>query len=433
MIARHFIACRLIIGLLLLLITSCATSSTPAASDPTPAPVTSPVTLLLWHGWSGTDLQVLNHLIDQFNQQYPGGRVVAQAVPLVSFSRDLRSAVSSGTGPQLALLPSSWVGGLADANVLLPLDDLIAPADQQALLPVTIGTAQLRDQAQHTHLYGLPLRFDTLALFYNKANIQEPPATTDDLMRLARLGDPGVPGTTPPRWGFALNLSIDNTIGYLYAFGGRVFDDQGNVTLGSDGRIGTRQWLNWLMTLNNDPQALVHPDSSTAVDRELKSKHVLMTFGWAHQLAEYNRLWGVQMGIAPLPRLSATNQPPRPYLQSDILVVNRRVSTAEQRVAMDFLHFMTSSTIQHILLASGMQPCRVDVAIDLAAPYGDAARVFRSQAAHATPMPNTTDRATVLAAMQIMQDGALSGRVSPDDALTEADTRLRQSLHLPQR
>src|SRR4029453_19372898 len=136
----------------------------------------------------------------------------------------------------------------------------IAESEQAALLPATLGGAKARDHAGSLHLYGLPISFDTLALYYNTANVLAPPDDTAKLLDYAHgLGNPSV-----PRWGLALNLSIDSTIGYLYAFGGRVFDDDGKLALGGSGRDGAEKWLNWLLKLNGDTQLRAHTGSSIA-------------------------------------------------------------------------------------------------------------------------------------------------------------------------
>lgn len=418
--------------LLMIVLSACAATDTPAAT-PAPTATTSvsnrAVTLLLWHGWFGAKRQALNRLVDRFNEQHPEGRVLLQPMPLATMGADLRSAAATGSGPHLVLIPNSWVGGLADGNVLRPLDDLIPPSEQRALLPVTISGAQSRDRQGVQHLYGLPISFDTLALYYNTANILASPGDTTTLINSAHgLSDPSA---TPPVWGLALNLSLDNTIGYLYAFGGRVFDDNGALVLAGSGRAGAEKWLNWLIKLNSDQQMLTHADSSIQVDRELKNGSVLMTFDWSHQIAVYRSLWHERMGVAPLPRLSETNQPPRPYVASDLLAINDRVGPAEQQAAVAFMRFMISPDAQRELLAADAQPARGDLALDGDNPQLAAARAFRAQAGQAWPMPNNATRDIVWQELKLMQQRVLLGLATPADAVTEADGQLRAKLDLP--
>src|SRR5690242_1327852 len=176
LIARPAIVQGVAACLLLMLLGACDTT---AASAPPPASTTpaasaessGAVTLVLWHGWAGDQRMALGQLVERFNRQHPSGQIILQEVPLATFDSSLRSQIASGSGPHLILIPNSWVGSLAEANALLPLDELISPSEQQPLLPAALGGGRARGRDGESHLYGLPVSFDTLALYYNTANI----------------------------------------------------------------------------------------------------------------------------------------------------------------------------------------------------------------------------------------------------------------------
>ncbi|HEY3231521.1 MAG TPA: extracellular solute-binding protein, partial [Roseiflexaceae bacterium] len=255
-----------------------------------------------------------------------------------------------------------------------------------------------------------------------------PPDDTAKLLETAR--GLSSPNAAPPLWGLALNLSLDNTIGYLYAFGGRVFDDDGKLALGAAGREGAEKWLNWLLKLNNDLQLRARVGSGIAVDREIKYGKVLMTFDWAHQIGTYRSLWGEYLGVSPLPRLSETGQTPRPYIKSDLLAINARTGLAERTAAAEFLHFMISTEAQGELLRSDIQPARRDLKLDGTEPYLAAARAFRDQAEQGIPMPNSLNRAVVDEELRIMLERVLTKQAGATDAVTDADGRIRDKLNL---
>jgi arabinogalactan oligomer/maltooligosaccharide transport system substrate-binding protein len=423
----RWVAC----ALLLMTLSACAGMATPApAANPT-APASAPggVTLVLWHGWSGASRQALSRLVDAFNRQNTGGRVSLQAMPLTSFDADLRAAMTYGGGPHLMLVPNTWVGSLAEREALLPLDDLTAD-EQGALIPAALGGSRARGADGAAHIYALPLSFDTLALYYNKANVLAPPADTADLIGSAHgLSDPSA-----PRWGLAINLSLENTIGYLYAAGGRVFADDGSVALDGDGRVGAEQWLAWLLDLQNDPRLLARADSSIQVDRAVKDGQALMAFDWSHQAGLYRSLWGDNMGVALLPLLSSTEGAPQPYVKSDVLAINSRGGAAERAAALAFLRFMTGAEAQAELLRSGLQPVRADLKLDdVDTVSAGAAQAFRAQAARGQPMPNmpTREREIVRRELALMHRQVLRGEATPADAITEAARRLREQLTAP--
>lgn len=429
MIARLAILRTTLLNILLVLLLSCSPASTTSQQAPSSLPnnANEPVTLVLWHGWGGAERQVLNRLVDRYNESHPQGRVLLQAVPLSTLASDLRTAVAVGSGPHIVLFPNSWTGSLSSAGVLQPLDDLISSEDQRNLLPAALGGAQALDSEGNRRLYGLPISFDTLALYYNSANVLVPPETTNDLIDRAHgLSDPNA-----PRWGLALNLSVDNVIGYLYAFGGQVFNEEGELILGTQGREGTEQWLRWLLNFSNDPQLRLQTSSSIAVDRDIKNGQVLMTFGWSHQLSIYRSLWRENLGIAPLPRLSETNALPRPYVKSDLLAINARVGPAERAAAAEFLRFMITVEAQRDLLAADLQPTRLDLDLSGEDSQLIAARAFREQAKQGLPLPNSPTRTIVDEELRIMLERVLMSQTGPDDAVIETDSRLRERLKLP--
>lgn len=412
---------------MLLFLAACTNANTtPPEAAPPADSESANVTLVLWQSWSGTDGQVISRLVNEYNNQNPQGRVLVQAISMSTLDDEFRTQATRGSGPHMIMMPSSWVGELASADLFLPLDEFISPAERNMLLPVTLGSGQIRNTEGETTLYGLPISFDTLALFYNQANIETAPEDTDDLLRLARgLSDPD---DEPPRWGWAMDLSINETIGYLHAFGGQVFDENGEVVLANAGSDGAEQWLEWLMALNDDPQLFVRLDSSIQVERHVKNNQVVMSFGWAHELAAYRQLWGGQMGIAPLPVLSETNQAPQPYVQSTLLAVNQGISETERNAAMAFLRYMISEEVQEVLLEHEIQPARQDLRLSGDEPHLIAARIFRAQAEQSQPILNGRERDLIWRELQLMQRQAVTKSINPADAVLNADQRLRDQL-----
>jgi maltose-binding protein MalE len=301
------------------------------------------------------------------------------------------------------------------------------------LIPAALGGGQVRT-AGASALYGLPLSFDTLALYYNKANFSAaPPADTTALLTVAR----GLTDTAsrPPTWGLALNLGLDRTIGYLYAFGGRVFDTQSSLVLGSDGRAGAAAWLRWLLELQDDKRILASTDG-ISVDSALMTRQALMTIDWAHALGVYRELWPESLGVAALPRLSAADQPPQAYVQSDVIVLNARASAAERQAAVAFMRYLIDSPAQADLLRAGRQPAlgslNLDTVAGLAPELRAAAAVFRAQAEQGQPMPNSRQaNQLVWGALSDMQANVLRRLIGPDQAISAADALLRERLGAP--
>lgn len=419
MTARQHIWHLLVTWLALLSLASCGAASPSATGGPAPpvagAGEPARTVLVLWHAWPYPEDRALAALVERYNRSSPAVQIVLQAHSVAAITSDLATAISEGGGPHMAILKSHTLGGLAESGALMPIDGLLPDAELGRLLPAAVGAAQLTTPTASA-LYGVPITFDTLALYYNKANFAAaPPADTTALLAVAR----GLTDTRsdPPTWGLALNLGLDRTVGYLYAFGGRVFDDQRNLVLGLDGRAGTEAWLAWLESLHSDGRILASTDG-IAVDNALMTHAALMTFDWSHALGAYRDLWQENMGVAPLPRLSDGDRAPQPYVQSDAVVLNARIGAPERMAATKFIRYLIGAEAQADLLRAGRQPSLVS--LDLASVAGvepqvrAAAAVFRGQAEQGLPMPNSRQTNEIVwGALSDMHANVLRGLLSP--------------------
>lgn len=424
---------RLLLACLVLLLTACAV----AAPDPTPAPSAgsvdpTPTILVFWHAWPTPEQRSLIALIDRYNRANPGVQIIPQTRPIPSLAADVGAAIGEGAGPHLALVQSHVIGALAEDGRLLPIDTLLPAATIERLLPTAVGAAQV-DLGAGPQLYGVPLTFDTLALYFNRQVVLRPPGDTAAMFDAASgLTEPQ---SEPPFWGLAYNLNLDRTFSYFYAFGGQLFDDQQRLVLGLDGRSGAEAWLNWLISLRGDEGLLASLDGVT-VDSALMARQAAMTIDWSHALATYRGLWPESLGIAPLPRLSGEDATPRPYVQSDVFVLNARISPAEQRAAADFMAYMVAETAQRELLRSGRQPVLLSLDLnaadlDLPADVRAAAEVFRRQGEAGLPMPNSrAANEIVWPLLNEMHNSALRGLLTPEQAVENADATLRVRLGL---
>ncbi len=435
MTVRQHMRHLLRIGIILITLIACS-APTPSSGTPPPtadAGARAKAVLVLWHAWPYPESRALATIVERYNRSSPSVQIVLQAHPVASLTSDLDIAVSEGGGPHMAILKSHTIGGPAEDGRLLSLDGLLTKAELDQLLPAALGSAQIALPTSSVR-YGVPLTFDTLALYYNQANFATaPPTDTTALLAVAR----GLTDTrsSPPIWGIALNLSLDRTIGYLYAFGGRIFDDQHSLVLGLEGRAGVEAWLNWLASLHSDERILASTDG-IAVDNALMSRKALMTFDWAHALGTYHDLWNENMGVAPLPRLSDGDRDPQPYVQSDVVVLNARIGATERQAAVDFIRYLIGAEAQSDLLRAGRQPTLLSLDIrvvsDVNPQIRAAALVFRSQAEQGQPMPNSRQaNDLVWGVLSDMQANVLRRLLAPDQAVTGADRALRERLGQP--
>ncbi|MGD2178617.1 MAG: extracellular solute-binding protein [Anaerolineae bacterium] len=133
---------------------------------------------------------VLEHVSSVWNAELPG-QGIAFEVNVVAhdeFYHLLSTAVGGGRAPDLAMVDSVWVAGLAKSGFLYALEDLDSPWRRSEFgqdLPAVFVDANSLDE----RLYGLPVKADASLLWYRKDWFAQesltPPADWDDLLDVA--------------------------------------------------------------------------------------------------------------------------------------------------------------------------------------------------------------------------------------------------------
>lgn len=397
-----------------------ACAAQPAAPAPTATP---PRPLLLWHTWAPAEERVLVRLIEQYNQT-SAAPVVLRTVPIATLVSEAQDAIGQPAAPDLLLVQSHMLGKLAAADLIVPLTNQHWPADDRlTVLPALRQSATLTPTAANALLYGVPISFDTLGLYYHRERTNLQPDSMQQV--LATSAAMARPDATPPVRGLAYTLSLDKTLPYLPAMGGAVLDEQGELVLADSGRPGTELWLEWQLALRRQPGVLATSDS-IVVDSALRSQEAWITVDWAHALPLYERLWGDALAVAVLPPLEPQGAMPQPYVQSELLVLAASTSTRDPAPIADLIAYLHSPDVQQVLLEAGRQPARADVPLEGDTPLLRAARSFREQARHARPLPPTHLETDLLRSeLQRMQRTVLRGLIAPSDAITQADAMIR--------
>ena len=396
-------------------LSACTNSATQPPAQPTEQP--APTTLIVWHAFGGTTGNAIDDIL-QHIATTNNLNVVVQRMPVATIVNEIQVTWPQSRGPHMVLLSNSQLQQIAPKNIALPLDTLIDVSSRNVIDATIIATGQVRTAQDDTVLIGLPISYDVPVLFYNRRNVLSPPVYTDELFNMAHSL------TAPPQWGLGADLSFDNFGGYLPAFGGQIIDAQGDVVLGTSGRIGTEAWLAWITTLNSDPLLLTRLNAIFSVKRSVGAGQMTMVIDDASQQRTYQQLWGNSMGISALPTLSLTNQPAQPYVRTTTVVLNQRLSPAEVEAARVLLNTLIQNDAQQRLLINGIQP--VSRLINLSDNV--AATTIRAAAVHATAPPSELLRYDVHAILRTMISQVVIGAQSPADAVTAADQQLRQLL-----
>ena len=189
----------------------------------------------------------LDHISKVWNAEH-GAHKIAFDIEVVLHARlydHLRAAVGSGTAPDLAMVDSVWVAGLADAGFLYALGDLGSPWTRtdfaEDRYPAFIEANSLGER-----LYGVPVKADASVLWYRRDWFAEegltPPADWRDLRRVSAHF---LQTSVQRRYGLTYPLAfpggaaggeatVYTLMPFIWSAGGEIFDaSMTHVTLNS--------------------------------------------------------------------------------------------------------------------------------------------------------------------------------------------------------
>jgi len=158
-------------------------SATPAgaAATPQPSAKAEQVTLTMY-SWKPEDKDAYVKIIQEFEKENPDIKVEFKPFKSTEYNTILKNALTAGSGVDiLQLRPYDGARALADANYLIPLDDLkgISNVPQEHL-----NAAKGSDGK----VYGVPLMLNNAIIWYNKTMFQKynltEPKTWDEFIQL---------------------------------------------------------------------------------------------------------------------------------------------------------------------------------------------------------------------------------------------------------
>jgi len=167
--------------------------------------------------------------VDKFNKSQNAIEVQPVALPFASFAKTIFTQMGGGAGPDLVRFDQIDFYAAVAANRVLQLDEFIKDSDYKFTAPdryMKVGGKR----------YATPFEISNYVLLYNPTLLKDKkaPANFDEFVATAKAA------TANGAYGFAYRATMAEAPGfwqdlcnYVYGFGGRWSDDQGNLTLNS--------------------------------------------------------------------------------------------------------------------------------------------------------------------------------------------------------
>ena len=367
--------------------------------------------LVLWHGWTGAEADTLNNdVLPAWTTANPGVEVQALAVPFDQLKNKFTTDALTGGGPDLVVGPLDWVGELATAEAIAPLDEMATAEVTSAFIPAVVEALKFDGK-----LYGMPESFETVALYYNTDLAPTAPATTAEVDELSAAMAEGT-------YGLAMYSDFYHPAGYLFGFGGTLFDAENKSTLDSPETVA---FLNWIAGFNTKP-GLFQQNDDAGISSLFKEGKAAMVINGPWALGDYKGALADKVAVAPLPLISeAGDAAPKPFLGVKHIMMNANLEGDQAALAFEFMKFFTGpESVGPLAAKAGHLPANtsVDVSAD------PAAQAFIKQGESVTPMPSIPEMGQVWEPAGAMITSVISGDSTAEEAATEAQEKINNAI-----
>ncbi|MFM7203878.1 MAG: extracellular solute-binding protein [Myxococcota bacterium] len=367
--------------------------------------------VVLWHAYRADEAKALEQVAATFNQSNKKIQLELVRVPFDALPDKVSNAIPQGKGPSLFIFAHDRVGDWADKKIIEPLGFFVDDKLKAEYMPQTLQPLTYRKE-----IYGLPLAYKTLVLYYNKSLVSTPPKTTDELIATAKeLTNKG-----ERKYGLCYeNTDFHRHSMWLYGFGGAIFDSTGKLVLNTPQAAASFQFA---ADLRNKHGVVPEEVTSTLQTSLFNDGKVAMVINGPWFTAEIKP--GLNYGVAPLPTISANNQPARPFMGSEAVMMSSRA--ANKDAAFEVMKYLTGAEASKVRMQVGKQTVAT-----LKAYEGNTdpmVKVYQQQLANSVAMPNTPQMLMVWSPAATALNKAVTGGAKPAEALKQAQTQIEQAI-----
>jgi multiple sugar transport system substrate-binding protein len=371
------------------------------------------------------DTDVVRSMLPAFNREYPDVKIEIEALPYDQMrDRIVSSFLASDPSYDLIIVDNPWMRDFVDGGFLAPLDEPIAQVEG---FDYEDFAEPLREIAEvNGETYGVPFYNYALALVYRKDLYRSagltPPETLDELKAAAEeLNTDARSGIAmQPQRGYKVFEEWGN---YLFAAGGSIQDDQGNVTLDSpEAREALDRYIEIYEAAAPDNSlnwAFDEAQRAVASDQAAQ----LVSYNWT--LPTLNQTEGLEdkFGFAEVPGGKAV-------LGAWYWAVPS--NSAEPDAAWSFVQWLTAKAHDKRRVMEGGAPTRMSVMDDpevWRAGFGrDYYQTVKAILEDAAPLADGPHAEEMINVVGEQLNAAVAGQKSVDEAIAEAGRRAQETL-----
>jgi multiple sugar transport system substrate-binding protein len=174
------------VGLLAILLLGLYLAPARVTRETAPRKYPNRIPVRFWHMWSAEWKDVVDHIVDQYNESQDKYEVIALSIPGSSGDTKFMLGALGGDPPDVMAQWNPVIPTWAEGGLLTPYEDLMSPAEyaqfQSDAYPVVKRIGEYKGKT-----YGIPIGVNVKAVFYlpdefRKAGIDTFPGTWEELV-----------------------------------------------------------------------------------------------------------------------------------------------------------------------------------------------------------------------------------------------------------
>lgn len=362
------------------------------------------VNLVLWTKEGEEALDWNKSLVEEFMKAHPEITVeLVKKLNVEVLREDFLTASLAGAAPDILWTVSDHAGPFVAADAIEPVDNLF---DLNMYVDSAMDAVKLEGK-----YWGVPIsNGNQLMLLYNKKFIAEAPKNTDELFAVGKKLTTGgnyalVWNQTEPFW----------LVPWLGGFKGKVFAGDGvTPTLNTPEMVAT---LKFLHDMKFDAKIMPPECDYDGADTLFKEGKAAMIINGDWSISAYVSALGDDLGVARIPKVSATGEWPKPYTSGVYFMLTKGISGDKLKAAQDFIGFVSSKEKQlEMVKLLNRLPALKEALDDPLIVDNPILKGSADQMVVGTPMPTVLEMRCDWDSMKPEMLAVLADTKSPEDA-----------------
>jgi len=291
------------------------------------------VNLILWTKEDTDALDWNNSLVEEFMKANPDITIeLVKKLNVEVLREDFLTASLAGAAPDILWTVSDHAGPFVAAGIVEAVDNFF---DLNMYVDSAMDAVKLEGK-----YWGIPIsNGNQLMLLYNKKLIAEAPKDTDELFTVGKKLTIGgnyalVWNQTEPFW----------LVPWLGGFKGKVFAEDGvTPTLNTPEMVAT---LKFLHDMKFNAKIVPLECDYDGADTLFKEGKAAMIINGDWSIGGYVSVLGDDLGVARIPKVSATGEWPKPYTSGVYFMLTEGISGDKLKAAQDFIGFVSTKEKQ---------------------------------------------------------------------------------------